>query len=480
METTSSLQLSRSLPEEQGISSAAISSFIDAVETQSLGLHSFMLLRHGYVVSEGWWSPYKSDLPHMLFSLSKSFTSTAIGIAVTEKLITLDNSVISFFPEEAPATITDNLSNMTIRHLLMMGTGHVVDTMDTLHKSADGNWVKAFFSVPVEKQPGTHFLYNTGATYMLSAILQRVTGQTLLEYLEPRLFAPLGIHGATWQSCPRGINTGGFGLSITTEDIAKFGQLYLQKGIWNNQRILPEQWINEATSKHISNGEGDHDWALGYGYQFWRCQHGAYRADGAFGQLCVVLPDQDAVIAITAASNSIQGILNAVWEHLLPNMKDVPLLEEQALAAKLADQLKNLSIDPPQLQRSSFQEDQLNGITYTLDDNQFSLATISISFNNDEAEVTLITKLGEKNVIRLGRGQWLESFALILEPFMNRIMSSFTWTAEDQLKLSLLFVEMPFLITLDINILENMLILKQRINVNMGPLEFDDIIGRIQ
>ncbi|MFD5017685.1 serine hydrolase domain-containing protein [Paenibacillus sp. NPDC058367] len=480
METTSSLQLSRSLPEEQGISSAAISSFIDAVETQSLGLHSFMLLRHGYVVSEGWWSPYKSDLPHMLFSLSKSFTSTAIGIAVTEKLITLDNSVISFFPEEAPATITDNLSNMTIRHLLMMGTGHVVDTMDTLHKSADGNWVKAFFSVPVEKQPGTHFLYNTGATYMLSAILQRVTGQTLLEYLEPRLFAPLGIHGATWQSCPRGINTGGFGLSITTEDIAKFGQLYLQKGIWNNQRILPEQWINEATSKHISNGEGDHDWALGYGYQFWRCQHGAYRADGAFGQLCVVLPDQDAVIAITAASNSIQGILNAVWEHLLPNMKDVPLLEEQALTAKLADQLKNLSIDPPQLQRSSFQEDQLNGITYTLDDNQFSLATISISFNNDEAEVTLITKLGEKNVIRLGRGQWLESFALILEPSMNRIMSSFTWTAEDQLQLSLLFVEMPFLITLDIKILENMLILKQRINVNMGPLEFDDIIGRIQ
>ncbi|MEK4348183.1 serine hydrolase domain-containing protein [Paenibacillus sp. FSL P4-0184] len=480
METTSSLQLSRSLPEEQGISSAAISSFIDAVETQSLGLHSFMLLRHGYVVSEGWWSPYKSDLPHMLFSLSKSFTSTAIGFAVTEKLITLDDEVISFFPEEAPATNTDKLSNMTIRHLLMMGTGHVVDTMDTLHKSADGNWVKAFFSVPVEKQPGTHFLYNTGATYMLSAILQRVTGQTLLEYLEPRLFAPLGIHGATWQSCPRGINTGGFGLSITTEDIAKFGQLYLQKGIWNNQRILPEQWINEATSKHISNGEGDHDWALGYGYQFWRCQHGAYRADGAFGQLCVVLPDQNAVIAITAASNSIQGILNAVWEHLLPNMKDVPLLEEQALAAKLADQLKKLSIDPPQSQQSSSLEDQINGVTYTLEDNQFSLATISISFNNDEAEVTLITKLGEKNVIRLGRGQWLESFALILEPFMNRIMSSFTWTAEDQLQLSLLFVEMPFLITLDINILENTLILKQRINVNMGPLEFDDIIGRIQ
>jgi hypothetical protein len=225
--------------------------------------------------------------------------------------------------------------------------------------------------------------------------------------------------------------------------------------------------------------DGDHDWALGYGYQFWRCQHGGYRADGAFGQLCVVLPDQDAVIAITAASNSIQGILNEVWEHLLPNMKDAPLPEDQALVSKLADQLKDLSIDPPQLQRSSSLEDQINDITYTLDDNQFSLATFSISFNPDEAEVTFISKLGENKVIRLGRGQWLESFALILEPSMNRIMSSFTWSAVDQLQLTLLFVEMPFCITLDIKILENMLILKQRINVNMGPLEFDDIIGKI-
>lgn len=479
METTSSLQLSRSLPEEQGLSSAAISSFIDAVEAQSLGLHSFMLLRHGYVISEGWWSPYKPDLPHMLFSLSKSFTSTAIGFAVTEKLITLDDSVISFFPEDAPDEITSNLSKMSIKHLLMMGTGQVVDTMDPLKQSVDGNWVKAFFTVPVEKEPGTHFLYNTGATYMLSAILQKVTGQTLLEYLESRLFTPLGIRSATWESCPRGINIGGYGLNITTEDIAKFGQLFLQKGIWNNQRLLPEEWIDEATSKHISNGEGDHDWALGYGYQFWRCQHGAYRADGAFGQLCIVLPGQDAVIAITSASSSTEGILNAVWEHLLPNMKDAPLPEDQSSSAALVDQLKNLSINPPQLQQSSILEDQINGMTYTLENNQFSLATFSISFNNEDAEVTLISKLGESNVIRLGRGQWLESFALILEPSMNRIMSSFTWLAEDQLQLSLLFVEMPFYVTLEIKILENMLLLKSKINVNMGPLEFDDMIGRI-
>lgn len=479
METASSMQLPRSLPEAQGISSAVISNFINAVENQNLGLHSFMLLRHGYIVSEGWWSPYKPDLPHMLFSLSKSFTSTAIGFAVTEKLITLDDSVISFFPEDVPDEITENLSKMSIRHLLMMGTGQVTDTMDALHQSADGNWVKAFFTIPVEKEPGTHFLYNTGATYMLSAILQKVTGQTLLEYLEPRLFTPLGIRGATWESCPRGINTGGFGLSITTEDIAKFGQLYLQRGLWNHQRLLPEEWIHEATTKQISNGDGDHDWAMGYGYQFWQCQHGAYRGDGAFGQICIVLPEQDAVVAITAGTNSIQGILNEVWEHLLPNMQEAPLQEDQTLAAKLAYQLKNLSIDPPQLQQSSLLEAQINGKTYTLESNQFLLATLSISFNNHEAEFTLLDELGEQKVIRLGRGQWIESFAHILDPSTNRIMSSFTWSAEDQLQLSLLFVEMPFYITLEIKFLENMLNLKQKMNVNMGPLEFVDIIGRI-
>lgn len=479
METANSLQLSRSLPEEQGISSSAITSFINAIENENLGLHSFMLLRHGYVVAEAWWSPYKPDLPHMLFSTSKSFTSTAIGIAVTEKLITLDDTVISFFPDDLPDEISDNLSKMRIRHLLMMGTGHVIDTTETLRQSSDGNWVKAFFTVPVEKEPGTHFLYNTGATYMLSAILQKVTGLTLLEYLEPRLLAPLGIQGATWESCPRGINTGGYGLSLTTEDIAKFGQLYLQKGIWNQQRLLSEDWINEATAKHISSGADDHDWAVGYGYQFWRCLHNAYRADGAFGQLCIVLPEQDAVIATTAATNSILGVLGAVWEHLLPAMKETPLESDSASATALKDQLQNLSIDIPKLLPSSILEEQINNKVYSIEDNLFSLDTFSISFNNNEATVTLLDKLGDQKVILLGRGYLLESYAHILESSINRILSSFTWSAEDELILTLLFVETPYCITLEIKILDNMIRLKQKFNVNMGPTEFPDMIGRL-
>ena len=155
-----------------------------------------MLLRHGHVVAEGWWSPYSPERPHMLFSLSKSFTSTAVGFAVTEGKLSVEDSVISFFTEDLPEEISENLKSMKIKYLLSMSTGHAQDTTGRLHEDKSNNWAKAFLAAPVDHIPGTHFVYNSGATYMLSAIIQKVTGQTLLEYLSPRLFEPLGIEKA--------------------------------------------------------------------------------------------------------------------------------------------------------------------------------------------------------------------------------------------------------------------------------------------
>ena len=202
--TTSTETLPRSTPEAQGIPSAAITAFLAAVEQHDCGLHSLMLLRHGHVVAEGWWSPYPPSAPHILYSLSKSFTSTAIGLAVAEGRLSVDDPVLGFFSAEAPRKPSANLAAMRIRHLLSMSTGHDHDTTEYLWKRRDGDWPRAFLTRPVAYAPATHFLYNTGASYMLSAIIQRVTGQTLLEYLRPRLFEPLGIEGATWQTCPRG------------------------------------------------------------------------------------------------------------------------------------------------------------------------------------------------------------------------------------------------------------------------------------
>ena len=257
-----SICIDRKDPETLGISSRAISDFIDAVHESKLELHSFMLLRHCAVAAEGWWAPYAPEFRHALYSLTKSFTSTGIGLAVQEGRLSLDDQVISFFPDDQPSDVSENLAAMRIRHLLTMSTGHSSDVVDGFRLGESG-LVRAFLELPVEHVPGTHFVYNTPASCMLSAIVTKVTGQTLADYLKPRLLDPLGID-ADWELTAEGISNGGYGLSIRTEDIAKFGQLYLNKGVWQGRRLLPEEWVSQATSKQVSNGNSDtSDWMQG-------------------------------------------------------------------------------------------------------------------------------------------------------------------------------------------------------------------------
>lgn len=289
--------LPRSTPEAQGVSSPAVLEFVAATDKSIDSLHSVMIVRHGKVVAEGWWAPYRPETRHQLYSLSKSFTSTAVGMAVADGKLNLDDEVMKLFPGDAPANPSANLKAMRISDLLRMNTGHQAEPP----RKANEVWTKTFLAHPVPFKPGSHFQYNTSATYMLSAAVQKATGQTLLAYLKPKLFDPLGIENPTWEMSPQGISTGGYGLSVRTEDIAKFGQLYLQKGKWQGKQLVPAAWVEEATARQTSNGSNPKsDWDQGYGYQFWRSRHGAYRGDGAFDQYCIVLPEQDAVIAITA------------------------------------------------------------------------------------------------------------------------------------------------------------------------------------
>ena len=304
--TNFSAALPRATPESQGISSKGISDFIAAANASGYSWHSFMLLRHGNVVAEGWWKPFEPEFKHSLYSLSKSFTSTAIGLLVKEGKLNIDTPVLSFFPDDAPATPDENLKQMKIKHLLTMNTGHEEDSLPKM-RGSDKVWVRTFLEQPVKFEPGSHFLYDTGATYMLGAIVYKVTGETLEKYLTPRLFQPLDIKGYDWETSPQGLNTAGYGLRVKTEDIAKFGQLYLQKGKWNNQEILPETWVNTATSYQTKSQEGNADWSQGYGYLFWRCKPGFYRGDGAYGQYCIVMPDQDAVMVVTGESPDMQN-----------------------------------------------------------------------------------------------------------------------------------------------------------------------------
>lgn len=318
------LQLPRATPESQGDNPAAIEAFLRAADEQSAGLHSAMVLRHGTVVAEGWWEPYRADLRHTMFSVSKSFASTAVGLAVAEGLLSIDEPVLSIFPTYASAAARANAGSMTLRHLLSMSTGHEVDTMVLMRGLPESDWIEVFLSTPVVYPPGTHFLYNSGASYLLAAAVTARTGQHLVDYLRPRLFEPLGIETPPWATSPRGIALGASGMRLSTEDLAKLGQLYLRQGEWEGRRILTEQWVREATSIQVETRNDAPDWDSGYGFQFWRSSTASYRADGAYGQFSFVLPEHDAVIAVTAGLKENWRIPPLVWEHLLPAFSPVP------------------------------------------------------------------------------------------------------------------------------------------------------------
>jgi CubicO group peptidase (beta-lactamase class C family) len=335
------VRLPRSTPEAQGVSSQNIRTFVEAANQSVDTMHSFMLVRHGFVVAEAWWKPHSAETPHIMNSLSKSFTSTAVGLAVAEGKLSIDDPVLKFFPEETPSQPSKNLNAMRVRDLLTMSTGHQTEPKFVENEP----WVKTFFAHPVDHKPGAHFTYNSAATHMQSAIVRKVTGETVLEYLRPRLFEPLGIENPEWGTSPQGNTLGGWGIYLRTEDIAKFGQLYLQKGQWNGKQLVPAAWVEQATSRQVSNGsDPTKDWDQGYGFQFWRCRHGAYRGDGAHGQFCIVLPEQDAVIAITANTRDMQAQLNVVWDNLLAAFQAAPLPENPVEQRRLKETVAHLAV----------------------------------------------------------------------------------------------------------------------------------------
>jgi CubicO group peptidase (beta-lactamase class C family) len=465
--------LPRSSPEEQGVSSSDLLAFVEAADKEIDSLHSFMLVRHGHVVAEGWWSPYDAHTRHSLFSLSKSFTSTAVGLAIAEGKLALDDAVLKFF-DDAPAEPSGNLKAMRVSDLLRMSTGQQAEPKRT----TDEPWTKTFLAEPVPFKPGTHFLYNTSATYMLSAIVQKATRMTVLDYLRPRLFDPLGISGPTWEVSPEGITAGGYGLSIRTEDIARFGQLFLQKGQWQGRQLVPAEWVEAATARQTSTGSSpSSDWDQGYGYQFWRSRHGAYRGDGAFGQFCVVLPELDVVIAITSGVPDMQSVLNLVWDKLLPAFKPSPLPPDEAAAKRLGDVLRRLSLRVPE---GSGAPAQVSGKKFVFPPNEQKLEAATL-VSGDDGDVTLVMQVnGAEQRVACGRGTWQKG-ELAWGRFPERpVAASGAWTGDDTLTAKFCFVETPFTMTVRLKFNGDEVRLTSESNVAFGPPREGELVGKAE
>lgn len=422
-----------------------------------------MLLRHGQVVLEEEWSPYRLTDRHMLFSVSKSFTSMGIGLLVAAGQLSLDDQVISFFgTDELPAEVSDNLAAMQVRHLLTMTTGHSEDTVERLTR--DRRMVGIFLGLDVEYEPGTLFVYNSGATYLLSAILQKITGETLMDYLRPRLFEPLGVTEATWDSSREGITTGGWGLNLSTESLAKFGQLLLQRGEWDGKQLVPADWIDAATSKQVPNDNQENpDWTQGYGFQFWRARHGAYRGDGAFGQYGVVFPEQDASLIITSASPDMQATLDIVWEHLLPAFEG-----ETGDGTQRPAQLEVL---PPKGAVPTG-----NGRTYSFEPNQARLASVRLdadgtgTFTFSTAAGLWQSAVDKSQDVVCAPGDWHESTDELTDP-PARIVTS-AYADGDAFVATFRYLETPFAVTMTCRTDGDALVIDGLNNVGFGPASY--------
>lgn len=375
--------LPRTSPEAVGIRSEQVAAFFDSLLAYPrCEIHSTIVMRHGKVVGELFPAPFRPEYQHTQFSCSKTFVAAAVGIAIGEKRLRLDDRLVSFFPKQLPKVVSWRLNSITVRDLLTMQSGFVVDTK---MRNASTQWIKDYLAHPMNAAPGRRFQYDSIDTYLLSAIVQQVTGMTLLDYLAEKVFRYLNIREVRWEQSPEGINTGGWGLYIQGESLAKFGQLLLQRGQWNGRQLIPAQWVGEMMKQQVARDKND-----GYGYQMWMCQGhpGAVRADGAYGQYIIIVPDKDVVVVINQC-NLNDGLRQReyIWNTLFKGMQDgalpaseayrqlqqrewsLPLLEGELTSKVLADYLgKTISLGKNPLGWSAlrFVADDIMEITDTV------------------------------------------------------------------------------------------------------------------
>ena len=465
--------LSRSTPESQGVSAAGILAFLDGIEETGFEVQSFMLWRHDHVVAEGWWSPYRADRIHMMHSLTKSVTACAVGLAVADGHFRLEDKAVSFYPEHLPATVSDNLAAMTVEDLLTMRTGHAGMVSGSAWRPIKTSWIAEFFKIPVVTRPGTNFVYTSAATYMLSAIVTRTVGQSVADYLKPRLFDPLGIEGYQWPAGPEGISPGANGLSWKTVDSLKLGILHARNGVWQGRQILPKTWTDAVQYPHVPDT---------YGYQWWLGPDGVFLADGLFSQLCFVFPRHDAVLAITAGIPEKSQFNKFVYKYF-PTAFSVASPNDSLV---LKTRIGTLRLLPPARLTHSPVVPHVSRKIYRFPDNADQVKSMQFDFTETECVFTLEDYRGA-HTIKAGLGRPVEGDTTMTgnklhheyELDQMRVVASGEWRDDRTFVMIWSFVETAFRDTVVCSFEGPSLRFDRSVNVNSAETSLPTLVGRM-
>lgn len=439
--------LPRAVPEAEGVPSEAVHTMFDSLMAlPRTEIHSVVVVRHGKVIGELHPAPFAPEYRHTMYSCSKTFVAAGVGLAIADNRLRLDDRVVDFFPEQLPDTMDIRVDDITVRDLLTMTAGI---TPDWQMRSLTPHWIRTYLSKPIAAEPGTKFQYDSLCSYLLAAMVQRATGKTLLDYLQERIFTPMHITEVGWELSPEGYNTGGWGLHIQSESLAKFGLMLLDGGRWQGKQLLPEWWVREMMTEQKPG--------TNYGYQMWKCEYpGAWRADGALGQFVIVVPDKDMVVVITQCS-LLNGVAarRAVWEQLLPKATDTPLPEDKKAYRQLQKMQTRATLPFVQGKAKAKADKLYDGATIALPDNKYGFAKLSFNFDRKARQVVMGVTDRDGNAYKLlfGHKRWdtvstsatppysispIGKFTGIEGPF--RVAGSYAWKDKHTLRLKAHYV----------------------------------------
>ncbi len=468
------IRLPRATPGDLGISAQGVIDLLDAVQAQGLEMHSFMLARHGRVGVEGWWRPYGPERVHMLHSLTKALTATGVGLAVHEGLFGLDDHVLSFFPDRVRGDVPRNLADMRVRHLLTQTSGHDRGVSGSVWRGVSTSWIDEFLKIPVPHVPGTHFQYSSATSFMLSAIVTRTSGLPLRDYLQPRLFAPLGMSSLHWDAGPEGIQPGGNGASATTEDLLKVGILHAADGVWEGRRILPEGWVGGAGTAAPGRPYGYHWWVLP--------GRPGLLAFGAFGQYVFVLPEHGVALAMTAAvpgsiSRPDVGLPPLIWEYL-PHIvlgADTSTAPADALASRMTD--LQLALAP--FSAGNEHTKVVDFSWYVAEPNEDGVRAVRVAFTDAACRLDVETASGIHSVHAGLEGRCVEGTTSLPGAELHHgyaapslvTVAAAGWTAPDTLTVHCQYVETAFRDRFVLAFDGQGLTFTRSVNVNGGPTD---------
>lgn len=387
-------------PESLGIPSKAILNFLQRIDAERIGMHGFLLVRGNKIAAEGYWAPWSADRKHRMYSISKSFVSLAIGLMIDEGKLTLDTKVAQYFADKVPQNLHPWLADSTVRDLLMMSTAH----SKTSYTRDDADWVWTFFNLQPSHPAGTIFAYDTAATVVLTAIVERLSGMPFLDYMRPRFLNRIGFSADAWcVRAPEGISWGGSGVICTLRDMAKVALTCMNDGKWGEEQVLPQGYVRAATAKQIDNAIRGHS---GYGYQIWRERENGFSFRGMGSQFALCFPDKEfmfACIADTQGAPSGTPIPDVMWEELYPHLSDGPLPENQDDQAQLANKIERLTVLPIPGDTDAPVRSTIDGAWFALEDNPMGITRTRLSFNGDQGTWEYTNGQGD-NALHFGIG----------------------------------------------------------------------------